>query len=80
MMSIPPDKQAHFYWGATLGLGALWLGLLGLIPVITCAIAKEAWDRRHPPHTPELMDFVATVIGGCFTVLLVYLRSKTGPL
>ncbi len=71
---IPPDKFGHFGIGAILGLSALWLGWLGLLPVLAFAAGKEAWDHAHPPHKAEMWDFLATMLGGLLAIGLVILH------
>ncbi len=74
MITIPPDKFGHFGIGAVLGLSCLWLGWLGVLPVIVLAAGKEAWDHAHPPHKAEFMDFLATMAGGALTFGLIVLH------
>jgi len=68
---LQPDKQAHFYWGATMGLAGLWMGWLALVIITGIAAAKEFWDLMHPPHECELWDFLATCAGGCLAIALI---------
>lgn len=63
---IPKDKQLHLAAGAISYSGARLLGFsqgeslaLGLL----AGIAKEAYDRKHPPHVAEFNDFAATAVG-----------------
>ncbi len=73
MITIPPDKFAHLWIGTVLGLSCLWLGWLGVLPVICFAAGKEAWDHAHPPHKAELMDFLATMAGGAVAMSAILL-------
>lgn len=58
------DKFLHLAAGAVIAGSAAWMGypLTGVILAAVAAIAKEAWDRRGN-GTPELADFIATLIG-----------------
>ena len=62
---IAIDKQAHFYAGLAICLAAsLFVNpIIGLVIAITAAIAKEAWDALGH-GTPDVMDAVATSVGG----------------
>lgn len=71
MITVPPDKLGHLWIGTVLGLSGLWLGWLGVLPVICFAAGKEAWDNAHPPHKAELWDFIATVVGGAISILAI---------
>ena len=71
---LEPDKIAHFYWGASMGISALWFGWWALLPIAIAATLKEGWDFMNPPHQCELLDFVATFIGGCIAVEVIMLR------
>ena len=58
------DKFLHVAAGAGIAGVAAWIGypLTGVILAAVAAVAKEAWDRRGN-GTPELADFIATLIG-----------------
>ncbi len=72
---LQPDKQAHFYWGATIGLCALKLDwLIALAVVLLMATLKEGYDFLNPPHQCEVWDLIATLLGGCMSVWLIFLR------
>jgi hypothetical protein len=68
---IPPDKFGHLWIGTVLGLSALWLGWLGVLPVISYAAGKEAWDHAHPPDKADPWDFLATMAGGAIGILAI---------
>ncbi len=74
MIPIPPDKYGHFGIGAILGLSALWIGWLALLPLLAVAAGKEAWDHAHPPHRAEVVDFLATAGGGLLSIGLIALH------
>ena len=58
------DKFLHIAAGAVIAGSAAWVGypMTGVILAAVAAIAKEAWDRRDN-GTPELADFIATLVG-----------------
>lgn len=66
------DKFLHVAAGAVIAGSAAWLGypITGVILAAVAAVAKEAWDRRGN-GTPELADFIATLIGAIFAALIV---------
>jgi len=71
---VPLDKQAHFITGAAMGLfGYLILGYYSLILVAVIAAFKEYYDYLHPNiHTCDFYDWLATVLGGIFILVLIY--------
>jgi hypothetical protein len=75
IISIPLDKQAHFAIGAVIGLfGYLIFGYYSLILVAVIAAFKEYYDYKHPTiHTCDFYDWLATVLGGVFALILIYL-------
>ena len=59
------DKQAHFNGGAILAFVAYFvIGYWALLLVAIVAGAKEWYDYKHPNHTSDIYDWVATVLGG----------------
>jgi len=69
-MTVPRDKKLHFLVG--LGIGSLAMihpSLWVCVPVT--AIAKELRDLRGH-GTPEVLDAVATILGGCPWLIAVY--------
>jgi hypothetical protein len=74
---VPLDKQAHFVVGAVAGLfGYLILGYYSLILVAIIAAVKEAYDYLHKDiHTCDFFDFLATVLGGAFSLLIIALLT-----
>lgn len=82
------DRLQHEAAGAVIGLGSFLLvdrlpatrelprwqkAALALVPVVLAAVGKEALDSRHPErHDCDARDAVATVLGGCVAVTLVW--------
>lgn len=74
--AIPDDKVRHALGGVVIfaicyhtlmmiGLPLDWR-MIGVALAIVAAIAalKELYDLLHKPHTPDVFDFVATLLGG----------------
>ncbi len=60
------DKQLHFGAGMLIGL-AVGVGtnpITGLVFATVAGIVKEVYDKYSGNGTPELLDAVATVLGG----------------
>jgi hypothetical protein len=81
-LTIPLDKQAHFFAGSTLVLVFAIFGhfFAGLCVAIALGAVKEWWwDRIHPQtHSVDPWDFAATVSGGlaAFALALIAWRLK----
>lgn len=75
MIAIRPDLYAHLWIGTVLGLSTLWIGWLGVLPVIAYAAGKEAWDHAHPPNRADKWDFAATMVGGAISIGLISLHA-----
>ncbi len=74
-LMLQPDKVCHLYWGMGMGLCALYLTWwLALLVVAIAAVLKEGYDFLNPPHQCELMDFIATMIGGSIAIVLIAQR------
>ncbi len=71
---MQPDKTAHFYWGASMGLCALWIDWWSLMAVAIAATLKEGYDFLNPPHQCEFADFLATMFGGGIAICLIMYR------
>lgn len=64
-MNIPQGKKQHFVagFGITV-IASLFVGyLIAAVIAILAAAGKELYDKVTGKGTPELLDFVATVIG-----------------
>jgi hypothetical protein len=72
---VPADKQAHFLCG--LVIAALLTPLIGAYSIVVVAIVallKEIYDYLHKDiHTPDFLDWVATVLGGLVGFVVVAL-------
>jgi len=67
---LPLDKQLHFFSGGMLagllmpfGFEVAWLG------VVAAGVGKEVYDKVSGRGTPEIMDAVATILGGSVIVI-----------
>ena len=70
---VPLDKQAHFNSGAILAFIAYFvIGYWALLLVAIVAGAKEWYDYKHPNHTSDIYDWVATVLGAIVTLGVIY--------
>jgi len=66
------DKLLHLAAGAIIAAPIAWAGypVNAVIIAGLAAMAKEAWDRSGN-GTPELADFIATVIGAAVVAALL---------
>ena len=70
---VPIDKQAHFSVGALLAFPAYFvIGYWAIVPVMVLAGLKEWYDYKHPNHTADIYDWVATTLGGLFILGAIY--------
>jgi hypothetical protein len=70
---VPLDKQAHFNTGAILAFVAYFvIGYWALLLVAIVAGAKEWYDYKHPIHTSDIYDWLATVLGAIVTLGVIY--------
>lgn len=69
-MKIPQDKKQHFLaWFAITAITSLFFGyIVGVVVAILAAAGKEIYDKVTGKGTPELLDFVATVVGAVAAV------------
>jgi hypothetical protein len=75
-MKIRLDLQAHFWAGLAICLAAsLFLGsIVGLTVAIIAGIAKELYDMTGR-GTPDVMDAVATIVGGLVGFMLILISQ-----
>lgn len=80
---IAHDKALHIVVGSAIFSAAYVLFTLAGLPalhiatgaVVLAAVGKEAYDFMHrDKHTPDLMDAVATIIGGAISAAPVCLK------
>jgi hypothetical protein len=72
---VPCDKQMHFLSGFIIA--AVLTPLIGAYSIVVVAIVallKEIYDYLHKDiHTPDFLDWVATVLGGLVGFVVVAL-------
>ena len=68
---VRADLQAHFWTGSILGfVSYIFIGCWALVVVALIALLKEVYDYKHPNHTADFWDWVATVLGGILGLIL----------
>jgi hypothetical protein len=68
---VRADLQAHFWCGLILGIGFnVVIGSWSIVAVALIALLKEVYDYKHPNHTADVLDWVATVLGGVVGLIL----------
>ena len=73
LIRVPLDKQAHFNVGASLAFAAYFvIGYWALLLVAIVAGAKEWYDYKHPNHTADFYDWLATTLGAIVTLGVIY--------
>jgi hypothetical protein len=72
---VPADKQAHFICGLVIAaLLTPFIGAYSIVVVAVIALLKEIYDYLHKEiHTPDFLDWVATVLGGVLGMLIITL-------
>jgi hypothetical protein len=76
---ILPDKRLHFIAGvliASVSLAGGWL--CSVIALFSIALAKEIYDFFSKKGTPDFFDFLWTLIGGFFPILVYILKGTQG--
>lgn len=65
-LNLPHDKALHLIGGVLIYAAAHFVSpVIGLIAAAVAAVGKEIYDYfNRDKHTPEVMDVVATIIGG----------------
>ena len=75
---IAQDKILHFIAGALIAglVGYFTAPVAGFVAAALVGLIKELYDMRHPAkHTADVLDFVATVLGG-FAVTLILICAE----
>jgi len=73
-MEIPKDKQLHFVAGIIIALITIPIPILySFLIVCTAAIGKEVYDKVSGKGNCEILDAMATIVGGIIVILLRYL-------
>lgn len=69
---IPIDKLVHLLVGFVICsvLGTAGHPYLGLVASTLAGVGKEVWDHFNPPHTPDPLDALATIVGGLASFLV----------
>jgi len=67
---LPLDKQLHIYSGGMLAGMLMPFGFeWALLGVVVAGVGKELYDLLSKRGTPEIMDAVATILGGAVVVI-----------
>ena len=72
---IAKDKKLHLLAGLALSIlaGLFVYPMFGLLIAAAVGALKEIiWDWLLKKGTPELLDFVATVLGGVLGAVILY--------
>jgi hypothetical protein len=75
LIKIPKDKKLHILAGLALSLlmGLSFCPLTDLAAAAVVGAFKEiVWDWLLEKGTPELLDFVATVLGGVLGAVILH--------
>ncbi len=74
LLLIPQDKANHFIYGFVIYMltSILFDGWIPLLTVVFFAAGKEIiYDKIMKKGTPELLDFIFTIVSG----LLLYIQT-----
>ena len=69
---IPHDKCLHALGGALISAGCMIFTtpVTAMLVVTIIGAAKEVWDYKHiDSHTPDIYDWVATILGGLIPLI-----------
>ena len=78
-MMIAHDKKLHFIAGAVIAgmVGYFTSPVAGFVAAALVGLIKELYDMRHPArHTADVLDFVATVLGGMVVALILIFLER----
>ena len=72
---VPCDKQMHFISGFIIAAALTpFIGFHAVAIVAIIAALKEIYDYLHPDkHTADILDWVATTLGGALGFVLINL-------
>lgn len=79
---MPKDKLLHFGAGLIIGGGVAYFTGKPDMGIAAAALAgglKEAWDSKHGGKV-ELLDMVATVLGGVVAAGILYALASMGQI
>ena len=78
VMKIPQDKKKHFVAVfAITAIVSLFFGyIIGVIVAVIAAAGKELYDKVTGTGTPEVLDFVATIVGAAAAVIASVVLSS----
>lgn len=73
---IPVDKANHFIAGTLIYVlsAMLFSSLSAMIPVIIAGIGKEIYDIIIKKSTPDIVDFLYTVLGALPSLILNFVK------
>jgi len=78
LMQLPKDKLGHTLAGLVMfNFALLFLNVVtSLILVVIVAMGKEIYDYFHrDKHTPDFLDFIATISVPVVLTILIYLKG-----
>ena len=78
---MPSDKVLHFVAGALISIFASYLfgAMTGLVLALAVGAGKELHDYLRPEtNTPDVLDFIATVLGAAMLGWLRFLCDNKG--
>ncbi len=73
--TVPQDKLLHFIGGTLIACVIHLITKsfsLSFVAVAFVAALKEYYDYFHPNHTADVMDWVATMLGGVPVWLILW--------
>jgi hypothetical protein len=71
---IPQDKANHFVYGFLIFIlcNLFFTEITCLFIVVFAAAAKEVYDKVSKKGTPEILDFIATVL----PAIIIIIKNK----
>lgn len=73
---IPVDKANHFIAGTLIYVlsAIIFSPILAMIPVIIAGLGKEMYDYITKKGTPDVIDFLYTVLGALPPLILNFVK------